>query len=111
MRKSSLSRTLAAMCIAGGLGLFMGACEDPFPDNQGSERICASGEEDCTDICTSTECSVDSGIGCEGVAVAYDDQESCEAGEAGVGTILDVGCGDPFGLAGNGKFIACCCAR
>jgi hypothetical protein len=50
------------------------------------------------------------GVGCEAIAVAYEDLKTCEANEPGTGTVLDeVYCDNSFGLAGDGKFIACCC--
>jgi hypothetical protein len=107
--KSQLFRALIAVCVA-GVGFSIGACEDPVPDYNGSERKCAMDSESCDEICGTSECTVDKGAGCAAPAIAYEDLESCEANEPGIGTVLDeVLCDDSFGMAGEGKYIACCC--
>ena len=96
-----------AVCV---LGFIIGACEDPFPDdNHDIERLCVSGAESCEEACGARECTADVGAGCPMVAVVYDDQKSCETGDLAVGTALEVGCSEAFGVEAAGKFVACCC--
>lgn len=109
MRKIDFFRPVAAACAVCVAGFIMGACEDPFPDdNHEIERICVSGAESCEEACGSQECTADVGAGCPTVAVVYDDRQSCEDGGLALGTALEVGCGEAFGVQA-GKFVACCC--
>lgn len=99
--------TLILGCV---VGVTLGACEDPFDGDSGDSgpRGCGDVGESCNEICAPSSCTLTEK--CEGIAVAYDDRASCEAGEPGVGTVLaEHDCESSFGPSTEGKFIACCC--